>query len=40
VIKVLVDKNLADKLGAAGQERVEKEFRWEVQAEKLKNILI
>lgn len=35
VIKILTDENLADKLGMAGRERVEKKFRWEIQAEKL-----
>lgn len=39
VIRLLVDKNLADKLGAAGKERAEKEFRWKTQAEKLKEFL-
>jgi phosphatidylinositol alpha-1,6-mannosyltransferase len=40
VIKLLTDEPLAKKLGEQGQERVEKEFRWEIQAEKLKKILI
>lgn len=40
VIRLLVDKDLADKLGAAGKERVEVEFKWEIQARKMKNILV
>ncbi len=39
VIKILTDENLAKKLGEQGKERVEKEFNWEVWAEKLKNFL-
>ena len=40
VIKLLTDDLLAKKMGEQGRERVEKEFRWEIQAEKLKKILI
>ncbi len=34
VIKLLTDKDLANKLGQQGKERVEKEFRWEIQVKK------
>lgn len=38
-IKILTDKNLAEKFGAAGKERVEKKFRWEIQAAKVEKML-
>jgi phosphatidylinositol alpha-1,6-mannosyltransferase len=40
VIKILSDEGLAKKMGEQGRERVEKEFNWEVQTEKLKKILV
>jgi phosphatidylinositol alpha-1,6-mannosyltransferase len=40
VIKILSDESLAKKMGERGRERVEKEFGWEVQAEKLKKIVV
>ncbi|MFA5128590.1 MAG: glycosyltransferase family 4 protein [Patescibacteria group bacterium] len=39
VIKILTDENLAKKMGEEGRERVEKEFEWEIQTEKLKKFL-
>jgi len=39
VVRVLSDKNLAEKLGFQGRERAEKEFQWSIQAEKLQKIL-
>ncbi len=40
VMKILTDETLAKKLGEQGKERVKKEFRWEIQVEKLEKILI
>jgi len=40
VIKLLTDEVLAKKMGEQGRERAEKEFGWEIQTEKLKEILI
>ena len=37
--RLLSDKELWEKLAAAGQERVKKEFDWNIQAEKIKEIL-
>lgn len=39
VIKILQDKNLADKLGQQGKSRVEEEFSWPHKAEQLEKIL-
>ncbi len=39
VIKILSDEALAKKLGEQGRERVEKEFNWQTQTEKLGKIL-
>jgi phosphatidylinositol alpha-1,6-mannosyltransferase len=39
VIKLLINKDLANKLGQQGKERVEKEFKWKIQAEKLKKLI-
>ncbi|NCF75127.1 MAG: glycosyltransferase [Xanthomonadaceae bacterium] len=39
VIKLLKDKNLAEKLGANGRQRVEQEFNWKKQTGKLKKLL-
>jgi phosphatidylinositol alpha-1,6-mannosyltransferase len=39
IIKLLTEKELADKLGAEGEERVKKEFQWEIQTEKIKTML-
>lgn len=40
MIKLLTDKDLAEKFGAQGRERVKKEFRWEIQIEKIEEMLI
>jgi phosphatidylinositol alpha-1,6-mannosyltransferase len=37
--RILIDKELWEKLAAAGQERVKKEFDWKLQAGKIKEIL-
>lgn len=37
--RILSDKELWEKMAAAGQERVKKEFDWNIQAEKIKEIL-
>ncbi len=39
VIKILTDENLGKNLGEEGKKRVEKEFIWEEQAEKLKKLI-
>lgn len=39
IIKLLADEDLAKKMGQTGKERVEKEFQWPKQAEKLKELL-
>jgi phosphatidylinositol alpha-1,6-mannosyltransferase len=39
IIKLLTDQNLAKNMGQRGKERVEKDFRWEVEAEKIQKIL-
>lgn len=39
VIKLLADKDLANKLSQQGKERVDKEFRWEIQAAKVEKML-
>lgn len=39
IIKLLTDESLAKRLGEAGKARAEKEFRWEVEAKKLKDLL-
>jgi phosphatidylinositol alpha-1,6-mannosyltransferase len=39
VIKILSEENLAKKLGEQGRERVGKEFRWRIQAEKLEKLV-
>ncbi|MFZ5364044.1 MAG: glycosyltransferase family 4 protein [Patescibacteria group bacterium] len=39
VIKILSDENLAKNLGEEGKKRVEKEFIWEEQVEKLKKLI-
>lgn len=40
VIKLLTDGSLAKKLGEQGRTRVEREFQWAVQAEKLEKLLV
>lgn len=39
IIKILSDENLAKKLGEQGKERGEKEFNWNMQAEKFKKLI-
>lgn len=39
IIKLLNDPNLMNKLGVQGKKRVEEEFQWPKQAEKLKKVL-
>jgi len=39
LIKLLTDEELAKKLGKQGRKRVEKEFRWEQQVEKISELL-
>jgi phosphatidyl-myo-inositol dimannoside synthase len=39
ISRLLEDQEYAQKLGHQGRERVEKEFRWEVQAEKIKKLV-
>jgi phosphatidylinositol alpha-1,6-mannosyltransferase len=39
VIKVLTDESLGKKLGEQGRERVEKEFGWEKQVEKIERLI-
>lgn len=39
VLKLLKDKNLAEKLGREGKARAESEFTWDKQVEKLKSVL-
>ena len=39
ILKLLTDEDYARRLGNNGRLRVEKEFRWELQAQKLKEVL-
>lgn len=39
IYRLLSDKELWDKMAAAGQERVKQEFDWKLEAEKIKEIL-
>ncbi|MEK7648367.1 MAG: glycosyltransferase family 4 protein [Patescibacteria group bacterium] len=39
VLLLTRDPELCNRLGKQGRERVQREFRWEIQAQKLKNIL-
>lgn len=39
IIKLLKDKNIAEKFGIAGRQRAEQEFNWKKQTEKLKILL-
>ena len=40
ILKLASDKNLREKMGKAGRERVEKEFNWDKSAEELENLYL